>query len=356
MTKKSLLIGSGTLLAVASFIASAAFAGADNVASSVVVVSPIAPVACPVFSRSLSLGTIGNDVTNLQQYLNGQGFLSVDATGYFGPLTQAAVAKWQAAGGVVGLGGFGSGFFGPLSRAYFSRSCGSVGGPGGGSGSGGAPQSPITFFAGPGVGTAPLTVEFNVTAPQGTTVGNSVNFGDGTSGNLGFVPVCSKCNLLATVSHTYVMSGIYTAQLTSGNCTCPANGICNCPALIIIATTSVTVLPAPGSGSNSSSTTGIQQLNAPGNVSLAVDGIAEVRNANFYFILTGETASTATINVTQVGCWNSFPSDPIPQIHCMIAVVPVPPQTLSVGQQYQFLNRSIMLTGTTSGTATFSVQ
>jgi PKD repeat protein len=203
------------------------------------------------------------------------------------------------------------------------------------------------------LGIAPLAVQFTVTAPQGTTVGNSVNFGDGTSGNLGFAPVCSNCNLLAVVSHTYTATGTYTATLTSGNCACPANGICNCPNMMIVATTTVTVT---ATGSPSSTTSGIQQLNAPGSVALAIGGIAEIRNASFYFTLTSVTASNATINITPVGCWNSFPSDPIPAIRCMIAVVPTPPQTLSVGQKYVFGNYGITLTNIASGTATFSVE
>ncbi len=91
-------------------------------------------------------------------------------------------------------------------------------------------------------------------------------------------------------------------------------------------------------------------------ISLATGGIAEIRNANFYFTLASVTALNATINITPVGCWNSFPSDPTPGIRCMIAVVPTPPQTLSVGQKYAFGNYNITLTNITNGTATFSIQ
>jgi peptidoglycan hydrolase-like protein with peptidoglycan-binding domain len=339
MFKKTLIIGFGVALVAARFIASAATVSAD----SIVVTS-----TCPAFSHSLYMGISGSDVTALQEYLNVQGYLSVSATGYFGPLTQAAVARWQAQGGVVALGGVGSGTFGPLSRAYFARSCGGLG-------SGGAPQS-TGFSANPPSGVAPLTVQFTSSASQGGTVGNSVNFGDGTSGNLGFVPVCSSCNLLGTVSHTYASSGTYTATLTSGVCSCPANGICNCPAMIILGTTTVTVAFTGGSSSSSSTASNIQQLNAPGSVILGVGGIAEIRNGSFYFTLATVTTSTATIHIMPVGCWNSFPSDPPRTIICMIAVVPTPPQTLSVGQEYTFGNYHITLTNISGSTATFSVQ
>jgi hypothetical protein len=213
----------------------------------------------------------------------------------------------------------------------------------------------LNFTGNPSGGIAPLTVQFIVSAPQGTSVGNSINFGDGTSGALGFAPVCSSCNLLATVSHTYTATGTYTAALMNGACACPANGICNCPNLAILATTTIAVT-MPGSSSSSSTTSGIQQLNAPGNVALATGGIAEIRNANFYITLASVTASAATIDITPVGCWNSFPSDPIPAIRCMIAVVPTPPQTLSVGETYEFGNHGITLTNLANGTAIFSIQ
>jgi len=39
------------------------------------------------------------------------------------------------------------------------------------------------FYASPTSGAAPLSVKFTSSAPQGGTIGNTVNFGDGTSGN-----------------------------------------------------------------------------------------------------------------------------------------------------------------------------
>lgn len=371
MIKKLLLVASGAALAAVSFIAFSVVANAQNVAVSssavvnpIVVVNPISPGGpiCPVFSRSLSIGATGIEVTQLQAYLNAHGYLTVSPTGYFGPLTQSAVARWQATGGVVGLGVSGSGIFGPLSRAYFSRSCAPIGGnPGAGSGSTSTMQNALNFSATPNLGLAPLTVQFVTTAPQNSTItlGNSVNFGDGTSGNLGYVPVCSNCNAEAVVSHTYTAPGTYTATLTSGTCSCPANGVCNCPAMIIIATTTVTVTGSENSSSTTSSgASGFisQQLDEPGSVTLTIGSIAEIRNASLYFKLASITTSAATIDTTPVGCWNYFPSDPPPAIRCMIAVVPTPPQTLSVGQAYTFGNYGITLTNLTSSTATFSVQ
>ncbi len=99
----------------------------------------------------------------------------------------------------------------------------------------------------------------------------------------------------------------------------------------------------------------IQQLNAPGNVSLQQGGIAEIRNKSFYFTLQNLSSSSATIQITPVGCWNSFPSDTPPRILCMIASVPIPPKTLSVGQTYSIANYGITLTQIRNGVATFSL-
>ena len=71
--------------------------------------------AC-TFTRNLTVGVSGSDVTCLQNALKAQGHMSANATGFFGPLTKAAVAKWQAANGVSPA----AGFFGSLSQAKFA--------------------------------------------------------------------------------------------------------------------------------------------------------------------------------------------------------------------------------------------
>ncbi|KKT21017.1 MAG: hypothetical protein UW04_C0013G0001, partial [Parcubacteria group bacterium GW2011_GWB1_43_8] len=67
------------------------------------------------FTRSLTVGSRGDDVTCLQNYLKTGGHLSVNATGYFGSLTKAAAASWQAANGVAPA----VGYFGSISRAKY---------------------------------------------------------------------------------------------------------------------------------------------------------------------------------------------------------------------------------------------
>ncbi|MBU6415283.1 peptidoglycan-binding protein, partial [Patescibacteria group bacterium] len=71
--------------------------------------------AC-TFTRALTVGSRGADVTCLQNYLASGGYLGVSATGFFGNLTKAAVAKWQAAMGVSPA----AGYFGKISQAKFA--------------------------------------------------------------------------------------------------------------------------------------------------------------------------------------------------------------------------------------------
>ncbi len=69
------------------------------------------------FSRNLTLGSQGTDVTALQQRLIAAGFLYIPApTGFFGPMTKAAVKLYQQAHGITPV----SGYVGPLTRAALS--------------------------------------------------------------------------------------------------------------------------------------------------------------------------------------------------------------------------------------------
>jgi hypothetical protein len=84
------------------------------------------------FTRDLTVGSTGDDVKALQQFLNSHG-AQVAASGsgapgsestYFGSLTKAALAKWQAANGVSPA----AGYFGPITRAKVN-SMAAPGGP-----------------------------------------------------------------------------------------------------------------------------------------------------------------------------------------------------------------------------------
>jgi peptidoglycan hydrolase-like protein with peptidoglycan-binding domain len=91
-----------------------------------VVSSPIAPVSGS-FTRTLTLGSTGADVKQLQQFLNSHGFI-VASTGngskghettYYGPATAAAISRFQLAHFSTILAPYGltrgTGSFGPAT-------------------------------------------------------------------------------------------------------------------------------------------------------------------------------------------------------------------------------------------------
>jgi peptidoglycan hydrolase-like protein with peptidoglycan-binding domain len=64
------------------------------------------------FTSNLTVGSTGAEVTALQNFLIGKGYNTL-ATGYFGPMTKAALAAYQTAKGITPA----VGYFGPLTRA-----------------------------------------------------------------------------------------------------------------------------------------------------------------------------------------------------------------------------------------------
>src|SRR4051812_10512069 len=53
------------------------------------------------FTRDLTIGSTGSDVSALQNWLISQGYsIPAGATGYFGAQTKTAVARWQAHEGI----------------------------------------------------------------------------------------------------------------------------------------------------------------------------------------------------------------------------------------------------------------
>ncbi len=313
----------------------------------------VPPGHCYAFGRSLSRGAHGIDVSTLQQFLMERGFaIPAGATGYFGAQTKVALAEWQVANNVVSSTNGGAGIFGPLSRSAFGRLCG-IGGP-----SSSAP-SVFSFTADPQSGTAPVSVTFTASAP--ITSGSStfvVDFGDKSAAAPMTPGSCIAITAIVggqggircstSVAHTYTAAQTYTARLMHD--TCPAGAQCFVGPQTV-ATTVITV-----TSSTTTTSPDIVRLNAPATVMLARGGIAEIRNKNAYFTVTELTATTTTIQVTPVGCWNWFPSDTKPsQILCMIMIMPIAPVTLTVGQSYHADNYTITLTAIENNKATFSV-
>ncbi|HEY4519832.1 MAG TPA: peptidoglycan-binding domain-containing protein [Candidatus Paceibacterota bacterium] len=82
---------------------------------------------CPDLSRSLSRGSRGSDVNGLQLFLTSAGYLDNSAvTGFFGPITESAVKKWQSAYGIVSSGSAsetGYGVVGFRTRSLIGLNC-----------------------------------------------------------------------------------------------------------------------------------------------------------------------------------------------------------------------------------------
>lgn len=72
--------------------------------------------------RDLTVGAEGGDVRILQQTLIDSGHLQISSpTGYFGPLTESALASYQESSGIEPA----SGYYGPITRSHLQGSTGS---------------------------------------------------------------------------------------------------------------------------------------------------------------------------------------------------------------------------------------
>lgn len=108
-------------------IANTAEAQTYTTTTSTVMAYP-APSGCLILPYSLGIGNSGSYVFSLQTFLNQQGHMSYPPTGYYGVITLASVARFQAAHGISAIG-----YVGPLTRARIqaiSCSGGSVPTPG----------------------------------------------------------------------------------------------------------------------------------------------------------------------------------------------------------------------------------
>ena len=169
--------------------------------------------ACPNLTRSLSRGISGNDVLRLQTFLARDPSIYPEAvlSGYFGPLTERAVQRWQVKFGVISSGP-GYGIAGPRTAAAIALQCATGGGT--------TPQATVGGFisASPIQGAAPLTV--NVTATVNTpnscaAAVYTLDFGDGTAPQQ--IPIaagmCAPFN--QTYPHVYRYGGTYKVTLSA---------------------------------------------------------------------------------------------------------------------------------------------
>lgn len=106
--------GSSGLVAIAPVVATPVVTTSAAVTSSAAPASAT-PVVVSSYARVITLGAKGDDVSALQTFLEGKGFLVMPqgvAKGYFGQLTKKALAAYQTSVGLPAVG-----IFGPLTKA-----------------------------------------------------------------------------------------------------------------------------------------------------------------------------------------------------------------------------------------------
>ncbi|MDE1919525.1 MAG: peptidoglycan-binding protein [Patescibacteria group bacterium] len=154
------------------------------------------------FTKDLTVGSKGAEVTCLQNALKAGGYMSANATGYFGALTKAGVIAWQKAKGVSPA----AGYFGAKSRAAFGGMAATTAGTTTTTTTTTTPAAPIT-----GNG---LKVALSATSPSGTVLvaGQAIgDLGDYTFSN----PTASPINVTALtfnrtgVSNDTTLTNIY---------------------------------------------------------------------------------------------------------------------------------------------------
>lgn len=167
------------------------------------------------FDRDLSVGSSGNDVSNLQIWLMANGYdipairINAGAKGYFGLQTRAAVIAYQRARGIPAYG-----FFGSLSRRHFRDNDAD---------DKHAPNAPVIKVV-----TGPSTVALNQTGTwtisasdlQNSQLSYSVTWGDepvyrGQNSNIAVASPAFIQN--TTFTHEYSTAGTYTIVFTVRN-------------------------------------------------------------------------------------------------------------------------------------------
>ncbi|RJR14077.1 hypothetical protein C4585_01270 [Candidatus Parcubacteria bacterium] len=177
--------------------------------------------SCPQIGRVLGVGSSGDDVTRLQQFLarDPSIYPERNISGYYGPLTEAAVKRWQARFNIVSSGTpatTGYGQVGPRTAAAMSLQCSTYGG-GVGTGGGGTVGGFIRVT--PISGNAPLTVSVEATVNTVnacTPATYTIEYGDGTAPASIVVPAGNCRQMVQTFTHTYSNPGTYLVTLSSG--------------------------------------------------------------------------------------------------------------------------------------------
>jgi len=188
--------------------------------------SSASPSSCPRVGMSLKLGSSGEDVRRLQQFLAQDPSVYPErmVTGYYGALTEAAVKRWQTKYNVVSSGTAattGFGVVGPRTAAAMALLCAQGGSGGGGGGGGGGGVGPVGGFiqVTPITGPAPLTISAQATVNTVNSCSGAVytlDWGDGSIPTRITVGQGHCSQMVQILSHTYQYGGTYTITLSAG--------------------------------------------------------------------------------------------------------------------------------------------
>lgn len=187
--------------------------------------SGVTSSACPLVGRALSLGSSGDDVTRLQQFLarDPSVYPEAQVSGFYGMLTQSAVERWQTKYNIVSSGTAattGYGVVGPRTAAAISLQCSTMGGATGTTGAG--TQTPVGGFiqVTPISGNAPLSVTVNTTVNTTNACGGAtytLNYGDGTVPQTIIAQAGNCQQATQTFNHVYPYGGTFRVTLSAGS-------------------------------------------------------------------------------------------------------------------------------------------
>jgi len=174
-------------------------------------------VTCPHISRSLKIGSTGDDVARLQRFLALDPSLYPEGqvTGYYGQLTAAAIKRFQCKNKLVceGTGeSTGYGVTGPRTAALLALQCPDILGSGDSNTGGFIKVTPIT-------GAAPhaVVVEATINTTRSCSAATyEVDFGDGSGPIPLGVPNGACAEIRQVLNHTYTRAGTYLVTLRSG--------------------------------------------------------------------------------------------------------------------------------------------
>jgi peptidoglycan hydrolase-like protein with peptidoglycan-binding domain len=185
---------------------------------------PAAGGTCPRVSRVLKLGDSGADVTRLQQFLalDPAIYPEKNISGYYGPLTEAAVKRFQCKNKLVCDGdaaSTGYGVTGPRTAALLALQC-----PDGGGSSTTQTTTTTGSVSGfikvtPTTGVTPLNVVVDATVNTARHCGAAIyqiDYGDGSAPGTIVVPQNGCNEIQQTFTHIYQTPGTFQVLLRSG--------------------------------------------------------------------------------------------------------------------------------------------